>query len=392
MMRTKTLRVRVKDAHAAQLRRMALSVNLVWNYLNELSDRAIRERGVFLSAFDMQKYVQGAHKDLGLHSHTPLQVCKEYAVRRKQTGKRRLSWRNSTGARRSLGWVPINTGMASWKKGGVYHNGIVFKVWDSWGLDAHQFRAASFSEDARGRWYFNVAVEYEAEPSKGTTSVGLDLGCKDAVALSDGQKETGRWFRGIEAKLAVAQRARKKTRSAALYAKAANRRKDALHKLSRKLVDTNAAVFVGNVSSLNMAKTRMAKSALDAGWGMLKTMLDYKCDHAGIVFDVVNEANTSRRCSCCRAIPDSSPKGMGDLGMREWVCSECGAVHDRDINAARNILALGHERLAGGMLTSKGGQDVNKDHAMQGHELYGPAFASGAAQCGTSHSPAHPAY
>jgi putative transposase len=150
--KTKTIRVRVKDRHAAQLRCMARSVNLVWNYLNELSERSIRERGVFLSAFDRQKYVQGAHKDLGLHSHTPLQVCKEYAVRRRQAGKRRLSWRKSGGARRSLGWVPINTGLAQWKNGGVYHNGTVFKVWDSWGLGDYRFRSASFSEDARGRW------------------------------------------------------------------------------------------------------------------------------------------------------------------------------------------------------------------------------------------------
>lgn len=345
----KTLRVRVKDNHAPQLRRMARSVNLVWNYLNELSERCVCERGVFPSAFDMQKYVQGAHKELGLHSHTPLRVCKEYATRRKQAGKRRLSWRKSHGARQSLGWVPINTGMATWKNGAVYHAGTCFKVWDSWGLDGYRFRSSSFSEDARGRWYFNVVVEYEAKPAKGNASVGIDLGCKDAATLSAGFKETGRWYRGIEAKLAKAQRAGKRKRVAALHAKAANRRKDALHKLSRELVDTNAAIFVGNVSSTNMARTRMAKSALDAGWGMLKTMLEYKCDHAGIIFDAVNEANTSRRCSSCQVIPDSSPKGMGDLGIREWICDQCGAIHDRDVNAARNILALGHERLAGGM-------------------------------------------
>jgi putative transposase len=208
-----------------------------------------------------------------------VQVCKEYATRRRQFKKRRLSWRKSHGARRSLGLVPINTGMARWKGGGVYHNGTTFKVWDSWGLSAYKFRSSSFSEDARGRWYFNVVVEFEATPSTGAAAVGIDLGCKDAATISDGQKEEGHWYRGIEAKLAKAQRAQKRTRAAALHAKAANRRKDAMHKLSRKLVDTNAAIFVGNVSSLNMAKTRMAKSALDAGWGMLKTMLEYKCGH-----------------------------------------------------------------------------------------------------------------
>ena len=349
MKKTKTLRVRVKDNHAAQLRRMAQSVNTVWNYVNELSERAIRERGLFLSAFDLQKYVQGANKELGLHSHTPLMVCKEYATRRKQYKRRRLAWRKSHGARRSLGWVPINTGMAKSKNGAVYHAGTYFKVWDSWGLENYNFRSASFSEDARGRWYFNVVVEFKAEASTGASAVGIDLGCKDAATVSDGTKETGRWYRGIEADLAVAQRARKRKRVAAIHAKAANRRKDAMHKLSRTLVDANAAIFVGNVSSKTMSQTRNAKSALDAGWGLLKAMLSYKCNHAGVVFEEVNEAFTPQRCSCCGNIPASSPKGMGALGMREWVCDQCGSVHDRDVNAARNILALGHGRLAGGM-------------------------------------------
>lgn len=349
MRKTKTLRVRVKDKHAAQLRRMARSVNVVWNFLNELSERSIRERGIFLSPFDMQKYVQGAQKDLGLHSHTPLQVCKEYAARRKQSGKRGLSWRKSGGARRSLGWIPTNPQQTSWRNNAVFHNGTYFKVFDSYGLAKYKFRAGSFNEDARGRWYFNVVVEVEVKPSSGTTSVGIDLGCKDAATTSEGQVLTGRWFRGVEKDIAKAQRARKKKRVRALHAKAANRRKDALHKLSRKLVDTNAAIFVGNVSSSKMAKTKMAKSAADAGWGMFKTMLSYKCDHAGIVFEVVNEANTTQTCSCCGQKPDGRPKGIAGLGIREWTCRNCGASHDRDVNAAKNILALGHGRLVGGM-------------------------------------------
>lgn len=348
-LKTKTLKVRVKDRHSSQLREMARSVNLVWNYINELSERSIRERGKFLSAFDLHPYTKGAAKDLGLHSHTPQQVAAEYVRRRKQFKKRRLSWRKSFGSRRSLGWIPINTKASSWKKGCVYHNGRYYQVWDSYGLEGYKFRSASFNEDAQGRWYFNVVVEFEPVQSKGNSSVGVDLGCKDAVNTSDGERLTGRWYREEEKKLAVAQRAKKKRRVAAIHAKAENRRKDALHKLSRKLVDANAAVFVGNVSSLKMAKTRMAKSALDAGWGMFKTMLEYKCDHAGIVFEEVNEAYTSQRCSSCGDIPDSSPKGMGNLGMREWTCSSCGTVHDRDTNAALNILALGHERLAGGI-------------------------------------------
>ncbi|WP_028303823.1 RNA-guided endonuclease InsQ/TnpB family protein, partial [Oceanospirillum maris] len=131
--------------------------------------------------------------------------------------------------------------------------------------------------------------------------------------------------------------------------KIANRRKDALHKFSRSLVNRSGEIYVGNVKSSSLAKTKMAKSVLDTGWAMLKTMLDYKCAHAGIVFKEVNESYTTQACSCCGCISVSSPKGRSGLRIREWTCSECGVTHDRDINAARNILAVGHGRLAVGI-------------------------------------------
>ncbi|MFW9622282.1 MAG: zinc ribbon domain-containing protein [Macromonas sp.] len=68
-----------------------------------------------------------------------------------------------------------------------------------------------------------------------------------------------------------------------------------------------------------------------------------------MVFEEVNEAYTTQTCSCCGVIPASSPKGRAGLRIREWTCSECGAVNDRDVNAARNILAAGHRRLVAGI-------------------------------------------
>lgn len=104
MKQTKTLKVRVKDKHAAELNRMARSVNFVWNYLNELSSRAIREKGLFLSAYDMHPYTKGAGKDLGLHSQTLQCIAAEYVARRKQFKKPRLNWRKSGGVR-PLTWL-----------------------------------------------------------------------------------------------------------------------------------------------------------------------------------------------------------------------------------------------------------------------------------------------
>ena len=347
--KTKTLKVRVRDKHAAELSRMARAANYVWNFQNELSHRAIAERGIFLSGYDIQKYTNGAGKELGLHSGTVQQIAAEYATRRKQFKKNKLAWRKSFGVRRSLGWIPIKTGHSKWKNGQVYHNGTYFKVWDSYGLAEYKFHSATFNEDARGRWYFNVVVKCEPEQSTGIASVGLDFGCKDAATASTGEKLSGRWYRAQEEKLATAQRARKKKRAKAIHAKAANQRKDALHKFSRILVDQNAAIFVGNINAKAIAKTRLSKSSLDAGWGMLKTMLEYKSDHAGIVFEVVNEAYTTQVCSSCGCLPPERPKGIAGLGIREWTCGDCGVLHDRDVNAATNILAAGHCRLAVGI-------------------------------------------
>src|ERR1700680_3898905 len=80
----------------------------------------------------------------------------------------------------------------------------------------------------------------------------------------------------------------------------------------------------------------MAKSVLDAGWGMLKTQLHYKGQQAGRCVQVVNERDTSRICSCRGAL--TGPQGVNGLRVRRWCCANCGESHDRDVNAARNIL------------------------------------------------------
>ena len=171
------------------------------------------------------------------------------------------------------------------------------------------------------------ALQYKA--SQATASIGIDLGLKETAVASNGQRIEGRFYRKLEADLGIAQRARKKRRVKAIHAKIANRRKDMLHKFSTTLVQNNAAIFVGDVDSAKLVKTKMAKSTLDAGWASLKTMLEYKSQQAGIVFEVVNEAYSTQTCSCCGSIAASSPKGKAGLRIRAWTCSACGTAHDR---------------------------------------------------------------
>jgi IS605 OrfB family transposase len=171
-------------------------------------------------------------------------------------------------------------------------------------------------------------------------AVGLDLGLKDTVATSDGEKlQAGHFYRNIEPKIANAQRRGHKRQAKRLHRTAARRRKDALHKFSRKIVNEYQTIKIGDVSILKLAKTRMAKSVLDAGWGMLKTQLQYKGEYAGRSVLIVNERNTTRTCSSCKAV--TGPAGLDMLVVRTWVCSACGDTHDRDVNAARNIRSAG---------------------------------------------------
>jgi putative transposase len=339
----KTLKVRVKDKHRVKLLKKGNAVNLVWNFVNELSMKAISDNRHFLSGYDLQKYTKGAGKELGLHSQTLQMVGAEYAYRRIQFKKAKLKWRKSFGTSRSLGWIPLNGQSIQWKNGQVFHNGEYYGVIDTYGLGGYDLKSGCFCEDARGRWYFCVSVESKQEQSKGTEAIGIDLGCKEAVTCSNGVKLEGRWYRKLEEKLATAQRAGNKRQVKTIHAKMKNQRKDALHKLSRKLVDKSALISVGDVSSKKLVKTNMAKSVLDAGWSLFKTMLEYKCQQAGVVFGVVNEAYTTVTCSACknRTFPS---KGLEGLRIREWTC-ECGVTHDRDINAAKNILRLGLESL-----------------------------------------------
>ncbi len=351
---TKTLKVRIRDKHVSTLIKWAYGVNQVWNFCNETAMKALSNvsefgpaKPAFLSGYDLQKHTKGMNKTLGLNSATVQMVAHEYATRRKQFKKYRLNWRKSGGVRRSLGWIPVRKDCISFKNGQVYHNRHCLSVWDSYGLSQYTFKSGSFNEDSRGRWYFNVVVEVEAEQGTGKASVGIDLGCKETATDSNGYKLKGREYRKLEKSLGIAQRAKNKKRAKAIHAKIKNRRVDSLHKYSRKLVNENAAIFVGNVSSSALVKTKMAKSVLDAGWSTLKTLLEYKSAHAGIVFEEINESYTTQTCSCCGSRLNS-PKGRAGLGIREWTC-ECGVTHDRDVNAAKNILALGHERLAVGI-------------------------------------------
>ncbi|MBD3143019.1 RNA-guided endonuclease InsQ/TnpB family protein, partial [Microbispora bryophytorum] len=204
--------------------------------------------------------------------------------------------------------------------------------------------------DAAGRYFASFVAETADEPLPATASqVGIDLGLTHYAVLSDGRKiDNPRFLRRAERRLKKAQQAlsrkakgsanRKKAvaRVARAHARVTDARRDFAHKLSTRIIRDNQAVMVEDLSVKGLARTKLAKSVHDAGWGRLTAMLAYKAARHGRTFVKVDRwFPSSKLCSACGTVAESMP-----LNIRSWTCP-CGAVHDRDVNAAINILAAG---------------------------------------------------
>lgn len=204
--------------------------------------------------------------------------------------------------------------------------------------------------DAAGRYHASFVVEVPDAPLPPVSQeVGIDLGLTHFAVLSDGRKvDAPRFARKAAAKLARAQkelarrqkgsarRERARRKVARCHARVGNTRRDWLHKLSSAIVRENQAVYVEDLAVSGLARTRLARSVHDAGWSTFTAMIEYKARRHGRTFARVDRwFPSTRACSVCGAIGEAKP-----LHVRTWTC-RCGAVHDRDVNAARNILAAG---------------------------------------------------
>ena len=250
----KTFRYRIKDAtDGAKLDKLARAVNIVWNFCNETQEHALRWNQRWPTGFDLNKLTTGSGKELGLHSQTVQAVCEQYAVRRQQFKKRKLRWRG----RRSPGWIPFKAAGIKIDGDTVRYCGQSFRFWNSRELPG-PVKSGSFSQDARKRWYLNLAVDGPEEaPATGTRHIGIDLGLKTLATCSDGSKiEAPRWYRNQQQRLAEFQRQRQPRKVRNLHAKIANRRLDFLHKESTRLIGDCELIVVGDVSSSKLTPVR----------------------------------------------------------------------------------------------------------------------------------------
>ncbi|MCX5443760.1 transposase [Streptomyces sp. NBC_00569] len=235
------------------------------------------------------------------------------------------------------------------------------------------------SQDAAGRWFVSLLCEDPAiEPlAAADAAVGIDVGLDHLLTLSTGEKIANpRHERKDRAALAQAQRrmakkeqgsanrARARRKVAKIHARIADRRRDHLHQLTTRLVRENQTIVIEDLTVRNMVKNRkLARAISDAAWSDLRSMLEYKAAWYGReVIAVDRFFPSSKLCSHCGSVQGTMP-----LHVRTWTC-ECGTTHDRDVNAARNLLAAGLAVTVCGagvrpQRSSPGGQSATKQKA-----------------------------
>ncbi|MFG3131204.1 RNA-guided endonuclease InsQ/TnpB family protein [Streptomyces tendae] len=206
-------------------------------------------------------------------------------------------------------------------------------------------------KDSAGRYFASFVIDTDPQADAATMpdtdrAIGIDLGLAHFAVLSTGEKiDSPRFLRRAEKKLKMAQRNlsrkqkgsknRDKARNkvARAHAAAADARNEFHHQLSTRLIRENQAIGVENLAVNGLARTRLAKSVHDAGWTQFVNMLEYKAARYGRTFVRIDRFEpTSQTCSTC-----GHRDGPKPLDVREWACSACGTLHDRDVNAAINV-------------------------------------------------------
>lgn len=357
---------RAQRAQRARLARWFGAERWVWNHGLERRSKAYRRRGESVSGTDVSRAVTGLKKTrrYGWLRAIPSSVLtqklrdQDAAFGAFFAGRARYPRFKKRGGPEAVR-LQIDQRQrkprAAWECGEVFVPGLGALKSRHGAHPGQAPKMVTIRRDAAGRYFVTAMVEEAPwqRPAPRHASVGIDLGLKDLAVLSTGERiPNPRHLRRRQRRLKRAQRAlarkqrgsnrwrRQRARVARLHAQVTDTRADALHKLTRRLVDETQVLCVESLNVRGLARSKLAGSVHDAAWGELLRQLTYKAAWAGReVIAVAPYTPTTRTCSACGAV--TGPSGMAGLRVRHWSCTDCGCGHDRDINAAVNIRALG---------------------------------------------------
>lgn len=367
--RSYRIRVYPTTAQRTQLARWFGAARWTWNHALERRSKAYRRRGETVSGTDVSRAITALKRTrrYGWLAEIPSSVVVQklrdqdrafanfFAGRARYPRFRRRA--NAQSVRLQLDQREVAR-RRRWEAGAVEIPGLGPLKYRG-GRHPQQYpKMATVRRDAAGRYFVTVMVEETpAPPPEAEHTVGIDLGLKELAVLSSGDaianprhlKRRQRRLKREQRKLSRRQKGSgrwhtQRRRVARLYGRVSDTRDDHLHKVTRRLVDENQVLCVESLNVGGLARSPLAGSVQDAAWGELLRQLAYKAQWAGrTVVTVDRYAATTQACSRCGA--RTGPSGSKGLGVRHWRCSACGAVHDRDHNAAVNIRNLGVAQL-----------------------------------------------
>lgn len=373
-----TFRIRVNKKQRELLNQYAGARRFVWNW-GLATIKAWRELELMCQAEDTRKQYKYSFKKLGdefvrlrkcrrfpwlsdLNSHVTRSALKDLDQTWRQFVKNKNpeqfgfpKFKSKYGKRGRQIWIPEHAKLLDNKT--IKMPGIgIFKLMRKCHTDT--IGGSVRLHEQAGRWYVSVSISSRPEPVcpvSPANLVGIDIGIKQYAVLSDGTEFANpRWLKQDERKLAHWQRKisrqspgsnrREQTRRRIqkIHASIANRRKHYAHLVSKRIADQYDAACIESHSLKSQAKGPLAKFVHDVGHGRWRNNMEYKMADRGKTLCIADaKFASSKTCSACGHKMDKMP-----LSVRNWVCPACGAVHDRDLNAAKNLQAYGTQQVA----------------------------------------------
>lgn len=331
------LKLRLTKKQEATLTEWLPTLTSVWNWaIRKIELDA--QGGIFYTPKGFHNLLAGTSKTLGIPSHT-IQGMLSLAYTSWQRCFQKLAKRpRLKGNRNRLNSIPFPDPIGQPANNRIKVPALGMVRYHKQALPTGKIKCGRIVKRASG-WYLCLFIDAEpkAIPVTGHGAVGIDPGYKNLLTLSTGEKISHpKELQSNLNRLGQVQRGSGKRLAARLQERIANQRKDRNHKLSRRLVSENEIIVFSKDNLRGLSRAGFGKSVASAGHGQLRGMLAYKSRTGGRHYIEVPGKDSTRICSTCGA--NTGPQGRAGLSVRQWVCSACGSLHDRDINSAINTL------------------------------------------------------